>query len=370
MRLGALRVMRAIQLPLLPEPESVLDRRDRGTSFHRLASRSVLNPPASTRMGFWSINPYVGCEFGCSYCYARDTHRWVVERAAARIEVEAVVAPPELAELTELAPLDAFERKIFVKTRAAEVLRRTLDPARIGAVPIVIGSATDPYQPAERQFRLTRQLLEALLPHQGLTIGIITKSALVVRDLALLQQLAARHRLRINFSLASMDPALIRKLEPRTPLPMVRLQALARLTDAGLEAGLLLAPILPGITDGWASLARVMEAARAAGAHFVSGIPLRLGPSARERFLEVLRREFPQLAPRYQEHFEGRTNASRSYRHALARRIRLLKEVHGFPVASAPGGSGVRQRNEAPSPGPRRSASRPARLNRPANPAA
>lgn len=371
--------MGAVQLPLLPESQPVLDRRARGTTFHGLASRSVLNSPASTGMGFWSLNPYVGCEFGCSYCYARDTHRWVVERAAARIELEAVAAPPELAELTALAPLDAFERRIFVKTTAPQVLRRTLRLDRIGTAPIVIGTATDPYQPAERRFRLTRRVLQALLPHRGLTIGIITKSGLITRDIPLLRQLAERHQVRVNLSLASTDPGLIRRLEPRTPLPRVRLQALARLAEAGLEAGVLLAPILPGLTDRWDSLAAVMEAARTAGARFVAGIPLRLGPSARERLFQVLQREFPELVPRYRQHFEGRTRTRQSYRHALSRRIRLLQEVYGFPVGAGP--DGVRHQaprpsrravsagpecSEAPLPGPRRATS----FSRPANPAA
>ena len=316
------------QLSLLPESGlPVLDRRFRGATFVGLPARSVLNSPASTGMKFWSVNPYVGCEFGCGYCYARDTHRWVVERAAARSDAATL---PVLGELTELPPQDAFEQRIFVKTEAAALLRRTLRSAPIGDTPIVIGTATDPYQPAERRFGLTRRLLETLLEHRGLTLGIITKSTLVARDRALLQRLAERHELKVHLSLASTDPVLLRRLEPRTPLPHARLRALRALTEVGIPAGVMLAPILPGLTDSWSSLAAVFEASRGAGARFVSWAALRLGPAARTRFLALLRREFPALAPRYERHYADRNNTSRAYQRALGRRVRLLKEAFGF----------------------------------------
>jgi DNA repair photolyase len=217
-----------------------------------------------------------------------------------------------------------------VKTEAVEVLRRTLDPARARDTPIVIGTATDPYQPAERRFGLTRRLLETLLLHRGLTIGLITKSTLVARDRSLLARLAERHTLTVHLSLATTDAALLRRLEPRSPLPHARVRALRALTTAGVPAGVMIAPVLPGLTDSWASLAAVMEAAKGAGARFVSWAALRLGPAARARFLPVLRREFPELAARYERHYADRTNTSRAYQRALGRRLRLLKEAFGF----------------------------------------
>jgi len=314
----------AAQLALLPASPSarlpVLTSRQRGTEFRGLPVRTVLNPPASTGMSFWSLNPYVGCEFGCSYCYARDTHRWVMERHDG--------APPSVRPSDR--PTDSFERLILVKSDAASVLRRTLNPARVGSATILIGTATDPYQPAERTFGLTRQLLETLLAYRGLTVGITTKSSLVTRDIDLLVQLADRHDLHVSLSLATTDPVLLRRLEPRTPLPHARLRALAALTRVGIHAGVLLAPILPGLTDGWASLAAVMEAAKGAGARFVTGSALRLGPAARTRFLPLLRREFPGIVAHYQRHYATSANASRAYTSALARRIRLLQEVYGF----------------------------------------
>ena len=184
-----------LELPVLapaPRQLDVLDERARGTMFLELSPRSVLNSSASTRMGFWSVNPYVGCEFGCTYCYARDTHRYAVERASASSGVisDDAAAP--------MPPWLAFERRILVKTNAPEVLARTLDPARLEGQSLVIGTATDPYQPAERRFRITRRLLEVLLGFRDLSIGIITKSPLIARDAALLGALSRRHEVTIT----------------------------------------------------------------------------------------------------------------------------------------------------------------------------
>ena len=304
-----------LPLPLEAPPRAlpVLDERERGTRFLALPVRRVLNSPATTHMPFWSLNPYVGCEFGCSYCYARRTHEWTMERTEGRKDA-----------------FSSFEHDILVKQGAPEVLLRTLDPSRIGGTTVLIGTATDPYQPAERRFLLTRRLLEALLQHRGLSLGLITKSPLVTRDLDLLTQLAQRHKLCINLSVASTDAALLRRLEARSPAPHARLRALERLTRAGIEAGLMIAPILPGITDGWASLAALMEAAKAAGARFVHGAPLRLGPAARAGFLPVLKREFPELVARYERRYGPGGHAGKDYERALQRRLRSLRAAFGF----------------------------------------
>jgi DNA repair photolyase len=333
LRVGALRVSPR-QLDLLPAAESearwtVLDERQRGARFLELPVRSVLNTAASTHMGFWSINPYVGCEFGCTYCYARDTHRYTVERSG---------IPPE-----PLPAWEAFERRILVKTGVAEVLARTLDPARLDGHPLVIGTATDPYQPAERHFRLTRRILETLLGFRGLDVEIITKSPLVTRDIDLLQRLAERHEVTVNVSLATLDRRLARRLELRSPVPGARIRGLARLSAAGVYAGLLMAPILPGITDDRGGMSRLMGAAKAAGARYVVGSALRLGPAARRRFLPVLAREFPALAERYARHYARREGVSPAYQRALAARLRTLQERHGFPLD---GGMNRRRKRE------------------------
>ena len=290
---------------------SPLDERARGTRFVALPIRSILNRPETTRMGFWSLNAYVGCEFGCAYCYARDTHRWTVERAEHEYH-------------------DDFEQRILVKTEAAAVLMRTLDPAKLAGSALVIGTATDPYQPAERRFQLTRRILEALLHYRGLSIEIITKSPLVTRDIDVLRQLSSRHDVSVNISLASLDAKLLRRLEPRTPVPSARLRALQRLVDNDIHAGLLVAPIIPGLTDSRRALARLMGAAKEAGARYVIGSALRLNPAARRHFLPVLDREFPDLAERYRQHYAKSDNASRAYQDALKTRLADLRHVAGM----------------------------------------
>jgi DNA repair photolyase len=320
----------------------VLDQRARGTRFIELSVRSVLNNPAATKMGFWSINPYVGCEFGCTYCYARDTHRWVMEKRGSGADgqrgsnntsekitaLERTAPPPR--RPAALPPWEAFEKEILVKSEVAEVLARTLNPARVAGHSLVIGTATDPYQPAERKFQLTRRILEVLRSYHGLSIEIITKSPLVTRDIDLLRAISERNEMSVNISLATADSRLARRLELRSPVPAARLRALRRLIEGGVHAGLIVAPIIPGITDDWAGLARLLEAAKEAGARYVIGSALRLGPAARHRFLPVLQREFPQLAERYRRHYARSDLASPDYQEALRRRLNALRAAFGF----------------------------------------
>jgi DNA repair photolyase len=334
---GQIELDNLVSLPLQPRspaaPLPVLGERSRGTQFIELSVNSVLNTPASTGMGFWSINPYVGCEFGCTYCYARDTHRWAMERADGPGTRGAAGGGP--ARASRLPAWEAFEKEILVKTEVAGVLARTLNPARIAGHSLVIGTATDPYQPAERRFRLTREILEVLRSYHGLSIAIITKSPLVTRDLDLLQALSRHNEVTVNISLGTADSRLARRLELRSPIPAARLRALRRLTESGIYAGLLIAPIVPGITDDWAGLARLIEAAREAGARYVVGSALRLGPAARHRFLPYLEREFPELAERYRRHYAGKDHVSQSYQNALNRRLRALQQAYGFAVDEA-----------------------------------
>ncbi|HEX5634229.1 MAG TPA: hypothetical protein VFX50_13410, partial [Gemmatimonadales bacterium] len=182
------------QLPLLEvaarPPLELLDERARGTRFLGVTARSAVNGPESTHMGFFSLNPYLGCEFACSYCYARDTHRYAIERARES------GALPEDPELDAMEPWRAFEQRILVKQHLAELLAGTLDRHGLGNATLVIGTATDPYQPAERRFKVTRSVLEVLAARRGLKVGITTKSPLVTRDLDLLTAIASRHALR------------------------------------------------------------------------------------------------------------------------------------------------------------------------------
>jgi DNA repair photolyase len=327
-------VRRSTEAARLP----VLDTRaHRGATFHEVPVKAILNSPATTGMGFWSLNPYVGCEFGCTYCYARETHRWVMEKAEGRSGGQPVrpSAP--------LPPWLAFEKQILVKTSAAHVLTRTLFPAKLQGSSLVIGTATDPYQPAERRFRLTRSILEALRGWRGLSIGLITKSPLILRDLDLLKDLSERHELSVNISIASVDPALLRRIEARSPAPHTRLRALKGLVEGGIHAGLLVAPIIPGICDSREALAAMMAAGKAAGARYVVGSALRLGPAARSRFLPHLAQEFPELVERYRQRFGHRESPGQDYIDALNRRLRSLQREYGFPVDIGMSGRRKRQ---------------------------
>jgi DNA repair photolyase len=230
-----------------------------------------------------------------------------------------------------MEPWQAFERRILVKRDLASLLARKLDRVGVLDATLVIGTATDPYQPAERQFRITRSVLEVLASRRGLKVGIITKSPLITRDIDLLQALTRRHSLSVNMSLATTDGTLARRLEPHSPTPHARLRALVKLRAAGIRAGLLVAPVVPLLTDSCAALRALFVAASAAGASFIwQGGALRLGPAARARFLPHLAQEFPELAERYRLHFGRRTSASRAYRRALSRRFKSLQQEYGF----------------------------------------
>lgn len=317
------------RLPLLPDLRvgavrvswTLLDERRRGTRFVRLPIKSILNSPQQTGMGFWSLNPYVGCEFGCTYCFARFAHRYVVERGREGGE-------PGTREWDD----EAFERQVFVKSEAPDVLALTLKPSRLGEAAIAIGTATDPYQPAERRFRLTRRILERLAQFHGLHVSMVTKSPLVVRDLDVLARLAERSRLTVYLSLITVEVPLIKKVEARSPMPPVRLRALEKLAAGGIRTGVMIAPVLPGVTDGVTQLRTLMRSARDAGASFVHAAPLRLYPAVRPTFLPIVARHFPALLARYERAFDARGAVTEAYAAALERRVARLQRELGFPT--------------------------------------
>ncbi len=318
----------------------MLNERLRGTKFVELPPKSIINSPESTGMGFWSLNPYVGCEFGCSYCYARYAHRYVVERAHDAGRITEV----EFADLQQPRGLESFEHRIFVKSRGAvlSALDRDLNRVRRrtaldGPQSIVIGSGTDPYQPAERQYQVTRAILARLRSERGIRIGIITKSPLVTRDVDILRDLARRHWLSVYVSLTCVDVQVIKIFEARSPMPHARLRALEKLTGAGIRAGLIVAPILPGITDTVPQIDTLMRAAKDAGAQFVVPIPLRLYPDVQRRFLPLVERHYPDLAPRYRAAYEDTWNAPEEYVAALKRRFHRLASIYGIPESAAEG---------------------------------
>ena len=190
----------------------------------------------------WTINPYRGCEFACKYCYARYTH-----------------------EFMEMRNGIEFEQKIYAKQHAADLLRQEIRKVKPGEQ-IAIGTATDPYQPIERKLEITRAILEEFARHSGLELGIVTKSALVARDIDVLKQISQRNEIFVNFTVTTTDAELARILEPRAPRPDLRLESLRKLREAGIGAGVICAPVLPGITDSPKQLeAVVRSAARSQG---------------------------------------------------------------------------------------------------------
>ncbi len=312
-------------------------------SYTHLPIKSILNSPQQTGMGFWSLNPYVGCEFGCTYCFARFAHRYVVERGRGE---------PGAGAWDD----DAFERQVFVKSEAPDVLALTLKPSRLGEAAIAIGTATDPYQPAERRFRLTRRILERLAQFHGLNISLVTKSPLVTRDLDVLARLAERSRLTVYLSLITVEVPLIRKLEARSPMPPVRLRAVEKLAAGDIRAGVMIAPVLPGITDGVTQLRALMRAARDAGASFVHASPLRLYSAVRPTFLPIVARHFPVLLARYERAFDARGAVTEAYAAALERRVARLQRETGFATwaedrrtDAQTRGTGARGRGDGPS---------------------
>ena len=308
------------ELPLAPPPgiarmAAAAADVDHGhlVEFRSLPVRSILNRTTSRRgLRFaWSINPYRGCEFACRYCYARYTH-----------------------EFMELRQPEDFERRIFAKQNAAWLLRQELRQVKAGEE-IAIGTATDPYQPIERRLRITQSLLAVLAGQRGLHIGIVTKSALIARDLRLLCQIASTNDLVIHLTITTPDPALARLLEPRAPRPDIRFATVRRLRDAGLRVGILCSPLLPGITDTGAALDRMAALAREARACFFHANPLFLKPCSKETYLGFIRRHFPALEPMYRERFESAAFVPRAYADRCRDLVRAACRKHGLGQRSS-----------------------------------
>jgi DNA repair photolyase len=282
--------------------------------YFLLPVKSILNRCDSQRVPFdWTINPYRGCEFGCKYCYARYTHEYM--------EIDG----------------GEFERKIFVKKDAATLLANDVarkysyqsqSSGRTQAEHIAIGTATDPYQPAEREYGVTRACLEELAKREGLSVSIITKSNQIVRDIDILQQIAAKSALTVNITITTLRPRLARLLEPRAPRPDLRLAAVKQLREAGLDVGVSASPLLPGINE--AELEAVAAASKEVGAQwFFSGV-LFLMPSSAKQFLPFIRQKFPKLARQYEEWYAKNGYAPEEYRMKISDRVRKIREKFGF----------------------------------------
>jgi len=279
----------------------------RGAEYFLLPAQSILNRCDSERVPFpWTVNPYRGCEFGCHYCFARYTH-----------------------EFMELDGSE-FESKIFVKRDAGGLAARDLLSKGLRGEHIAIGAATDPYQPAEKEFGATRAVLEEMARRRGLSVSITTKSNLIVRDIELLKRIAERSSLRVNMTITTLRMGLARLLEPRAPRPDLRIAALRALRDAGIEAGVLAMPILPWLTDRPDDLDALARAVKEAGALWFAGNVLYLMPTPRRQFFAFLEKKFPRLVRRYAEWYARTGNAPESYSREIGRRVAELRDKYGL----------------------------------------
>jgi DNA repair photolyase len=276
-----------------------------GVEYREEPCRGALNRVKG--MGFgWSLNPYMGCAHRCTFCYVR-----AFELRADR--------PSD----------DRYGRSIRVKVNVAEVLRRELArPSWAGEV-VAIGAATDPYQPAEGRYKLTRGCLEALRDASN-AFSLITRSPMVVRDLDVLVEAASRAEVGVVFSVPTLDEEVWRRTEPGTPPPRRRLEALSELVAAGVKAGVGMAPILPGISDSREQLEQVVRAAREAGATNVWANVLYLKPGTREHFLEALASDWPEELDRYERLYASRAYLPKAQVEPVRRMVAELRKQHGI----------------------------------------
>lgn len=307
-------------LPLLPQvPEKPLVgiarlaaqgdslRQGHDVEYFTLPVRSLLNRCSSPRMPFtWTINPYRGCEFACKYCYARYTH-----------------------EFMEMREGVDFERKIYVKEHAADLLRQELRHVKPGEE-IALGTATDPYQPAERRYEVTRAILEEMARHRGLEVGIVSKSNLLLRDIDVLQRLSEHNQLFVNVTVTTVNAELARILEPRAPRPDLRLEAVRKLTDDGVNAGVICAPVVPGITDSPRDLEMLVKATAEVGGKYIYANPLFLKPCSAAIFLPFLEKQFPHLVESYRERFQSKAFLPQAYRKRISQLIARLRTKYGI----------------------------------------
>ncbi|MHB8888117.1 MAG: SPL family radical SAM protein [Acidobacteriaceae bacterium] len=277
--------------------------------FRALAVKGLMSKVNSRRRMWmaYGINPYRGCEFGCRYCYARYTH-----------------------EFMERTP-ESFEQQIFVKQNAAWLLEqelRQLNPRE----EIAIGTATDPYQPIERTAQVTRSLLEVFARKSGFHLSIITKSNLIERDLDLLTAISRSNKLVVHLTVTTMDADLARILEPRAPRPDLRLQALKKLREADILAGVLCSPLLPGLNDTLPSIDAVASAA--ADACFFVGQPLFLKSCSRPVFFRFIREHFPALEAEYTSRYAEHDFATKAYRERMTTLVNAIRRKYRLDTRS------------------------------------
>jgi len=291
---------RLVGIARLAEQSELLEAKQR-VDYREMEARSFITKCASpNRHNLWTVNPYRGCEFGCRYCYARYTH-----------------------EFMELRDPKLFETRIFAKRfRVSQFLA---DLAKVPAEHAIwIGTATDPYQPAERRYSITRRMLTAAARTGGHKIGITTKSDLVTRDIDVLREVSRANVVHVNMTITTLDEELARLLEPMAPRPSLRLRAIEQLTAAGVRCTALAHPIMPFINDSDEAVESVCAAAARAGVVSFSAAALFLKPCSRQVFLPFIDKFFPHLSGRYQELYKRRAYLEGDYPeriHALVARL-------------------------------------------------
>ena len=279
--------------------------------YFELPARTLLNRCANANMPFaWTINPYRGCEFACRYCYARATH-----------------------EFLELHDPRDFERKIYAKSFHAPAFAQELTKVK-SQESIAIGTATDPYQPAERRYGLTRRILRVFAARTGYHVSITTKSDLVARDLDLLLEIRQRNSISVNMTVTTLDTALARAIEPMAPRPDLRIAAVEKLASHGIHVGVFVSPLMPRINDSPAAIERIARAAQDAGAERFGGRVLYLDPVPREVFFKYLRAEQPQLLRFYQDQFAFRTGLRSEENERLKGVLDEVRKQYRFPAGA------------------------------------
>jgi len=297
----------------------------RGITFYELHARSILNRvPGESAMPFrWTINPYRGCSHACVYCFARNTHTYLGLDSGAD-----------------------FDNKIVVKVNAARLLAKELSVASWQGESIAMGTNVDPYQRAEGRYRLMRGLLSVLAEHRN-PFSILTKGTLILRDLDLLTQAAEHTQVRVAISVGTTDRRIWRTSEPGTPSPVARLGVCRTLTDHGLGCGVLMAPILPFLSDSDEQLEQTVAAIARAGATSVTPLPLHLRTGAREWYFRWLTEHHPQLVPRYERLYSRGAYVSRGYNEQLRRRVDRLARRYGIRDRTETSDSGSVQTSAA-----------------------
>jgi DNA repair photolyase len=270
------------------------------TRFYEVRAKSILNRvPEASQMPFrWTINPFRGCTHACIFCFARPTHTYLDFDAGRD-----------------------FEREIIVKVNAPERLRAELARPSWKGEHIALGTNTDPYQWVEGRYKLMRGIWQAMIDARN-PGSVLTKSPLLLRDLDLMTELASRADFGAALSIPTMEEKAWRATEPHTPNPRARMEAVAELTRAGIRTGILIAPLMPGINDDPAQVAKILEMASEAGAAYVSGIALHLRGEVRGLFMAWLAEHRPDLLPRYRELYRRGAYAPQAERRRLAELIR------------------------------------------------